>query len=325
MKNFLKQNWFVGLVALFFVCISIWFAYDQHKNDLPTKTVNGLEVVYSVDDVNVTADEVYEDLYKSYGEYLIGKQFSDIILDTAVETTSELKAEATEYYEYYDSLYSTYYGSGYIDALAKSYGYSDGTSYFLYILKSRQIVSKYITEHSEEYITEEFLAKYNPKTISYVLIKFEDPANPTEEELARLKAAQEAWESDKYSADNFADFAIAFSEDSSTASGGGVLGYFDNETTNLVEDFKNAALKLTAGEVSEWTFSKDYGYFLIKCNSTNANDFLDDATLCSRVISYYENASNEIIWHYAQQAGTTFADEKVKAYICEQLGIEVED
>ena len=68
MKKFLKENWFVAVIALFFVSISIYYAYDQNKDNLPAKTVNGKDVVATVDDVVFTADDLYDTMYKTYGK-----------------------------------------------------------------------------------------------------------------------------------------------------------------------------------------------------------------------------------------------------------------
>ena len=66
MLKFIKENWFVALVAAFFLIISVYFAYDQNKGKLPGKTVGGKQVVFSVDDKNFTADDYYDDLDNYY-------------------------------------------------------------------------------------------------------------------------------------------------------------------------------------------------------------------------------------------------------------------
>ncbi len=326
MKKFLKENWFVAVIAVFFVVISIYFAYDQHKDDLPGKSVGGKDVAFGIDDQYTTMDDLYEGLYKNYGKSMIAQQFSDAVLDNAVATTDELLNEAQSYTDYYAEMYSSYGGLSYLNQIAKSYyGYDDFKTYMLYSLKSREMSTKYVSEHAEDYVNDEFIKKYNPRIISYCLIKFEHPEQPTADELERLKKAQDAWASDKYSADNFADFAKDFSEDSSTASNGGKLGYVDSATTSLVEEFTKAALELNAGEVSDWVFSEHYGYFLLKCDSTALEDYRSETDFVSRILTDFENAANEILWNAAQQAGVKFSDADIEAYIKSELGLESED
>jgi len=325
MKKFVKENWFVVLIAVFFIGISIFFAYDQHKDDLPGKKVGGKDVAYSVDDQNVTMDDFYNGLYKAYGKDLIVQKFTDAVLDNAVKTTDELKQEAQSYTDYYTQMYAQYGGLSYLNQVAAQYGYPDFTTYMLYSIKSRNLSNDYIAEHLNEYATADFINEYNPRTVSYCLIKFEDPANPTADELARLQKAQEAWASDKYTEANFNEFAIAFSEDASTASNGGKLGYLDAKTTDLVEEFTKAAVELKSGEVSEWVKSDHYGYFLIKCDSTNVEDFKDDSSFVSRILEANANAANEIVWAAAQKAGVKFEDKEIEKYILQELGIGSED
>ena len=321
MKKFLKENWFVAVIAVLFLIGTIWFIYDQHKDDLPGKKANGKDVVYSLDDDYVTADEHYENLYKVYGEDIIVKQFMDAVADASVKTTEDLEAEAEYYVSYYSSLYSAYGGISYLNQIAQeNYGYSDFKTYILYSIKDREMCEEYVSTHIEEYLTDEFFEKYEPRIISYVLIKFDDPENPTEEETIRFNTAKDAWESDQYTTANFADFAKAYSEDSSTANDGGRLGYVDNQSS-LVEAFKNEALQLEEGEVSDWIYSQEYGWFLIRCDSQSYDDIAAESSLVSRILTENEDLSNEIIWYNATQHNVKFANETVKEFIMKELGI----
>ena len=85
------------------------------------------------------------------------------------------------------------------------------------------------------------------------------------------------------------------------------------------------ALQLEENEVSDWIFDENYGYFLIKCDSTKYDDYKTDANFISTILSANENLSNEIIWKYAQDANVTFANDEIKDYIMEQLNVESED
>ncbi|MCR5067366.1 MAG: peptidylprolyl isomerase [Erysipelotrichaceae bacterium] len=326
MKKFIKENWFVVVIAVFFAVISIFFAYDQHKDDLPGKSVGGKSVAFGVDDNYTTMDDLYDGLYKYYGESLITQQFSNAVLDNAVETTTELETEAQSYTDYYADMYSSYGGLSYLNQIAQTYyGYNDFKTYMLYSIKSRELSTKYVSAHAEEYVDDAFMEKYTPRVISYCLIKFEDPKNPTADEKERLEKAQAAWTSEEYNDEKFADFAKAFSEDSSTASSGGKLGYVDSATDTLVKEFTEAALKLQAGEVSEWVYSENYGWFLIKCDSTSLDDFRNESDFASRILSDFENVANEIMWNSAQEAGVKFSDPDIEAYIKSELGLESED
>ncbi len=323
MKEFLKQNWFVAVIALFFIGISIYYAYDQNKDNLPNKVVDGKDVVFSVDDTNFTADELYDELYKTYGKSELFLKFYMGVIDANVEETEELKSQINNAVTQTVSYYTNYYGYGldYLNQLAKYYyGYPDFPSYVEYQIKAEKLYSGYIKEHAQEYVTEEFIAKHSPRVISYCLIKFDDPKNPTAEETSRLNAAQQAW-TNEYSVEKFAEFAMKYSEDASTAGDGGLLGYVD-DNSSLVDAFLKAALDLEEGQVSEWIFDENYGYFLIKCDSKNYEDYATDPNFLSTVLTDNANLANEIVWKYAQGANITFVDDSVKEYIMQQLNVD---
>lgn len=327
MTKFLKQNWFVVVIAAFFLVISVYFAIDTNKNSLPSKTVGGKDIVYSVDGTDVTADEYFEHLNVASGENYTFLKFYETVLDLEVANTTEILTEISNNYTSTLSYYQTYYGYGedYLNQLASYYyGYPTFLEYVTYSIKAEKLYSSYIEANVDKYYTSEFVAKHNPRTISYVLIKWADPKNPTADDQERFEKAKTAWASNDYTVENFAEFAKNFSEDSSTKDSGGVLGYVD-DNSSLVEAFLETALKLKAGEVSEWVFDENYGMFLIKCDSTDYNDFKSDANFISTVLSENENLSNQVVWEAAKKRGVTFANDDIKASILSMLGVESED
>ena len=163
----------------------------------------------------------------------------------------------------------------------------------------------YVVAHLDELYTQEFQEKNSPRNISYALIKMDKPATPTEEETKRLQEAKDAWASNQYT---FADFAKKYSEDSSTASEGGSLGYVD-ANSSLVKAFLDAALQLEEGQVSDWVYSEEYGYFLIKCDSKKLDDFKDSQDFISSILDSQEDLQANIIWKAAEELGFSATDE----------------
>lgn len=323
MNKFLKENWFVALIALILISMTVYFAYDQNKDKLPGKKVGGKQVVFSVDDKNYTADDLYDELYKSYGENDIFLAFQRGVLDAQVPTTDELAEQIDSQVSQAVAYYQQYYGYGeeYLDAMIRYYyGYPSYRDYVTYAMKSDTLYSDYIKAHLDEVLTDELKEKLNGRIISYTVLTVADIDNPTEEEAAKLKEAQDAWASDEYSAANFDAFAAAFSQDSA-ASNGGKFGYLDSETSGIDETFKAAALALQEGEVSEWIESKDFGYFLIKCDSVKTEDFLEEGDFISNILTASENLSSKILWDAAQQADVKFASEEVEKMIKDSLDL----
>ena len=152
----------------------------------------------------------------------------------------------------------------------------------------------------------------------------DDPANPTEEESAKLKAAQDAWASGTYSAANFGDFAAAYSQDGN-ASNNGKFGYVDTKTTGIDETFLETALSLEEGKVSDWVYSEQFGYFLIKCDSTLNIDLLKEDDFISRILESNSGLSSKIIWAKAQELNVQFGNEEVEKLIKDNIGVESED
>ena len=87
MANYIKKYWFVSLVVVFLLGIIGYFIYDTNKDILPGKTVNGNKVVYSVNDIDKTADELYEDLYDKAGISIVFSKIQTAAVDQAIETT----------------------------------------------------------------------------------------------------------------------------------------------------------------------------------------------------------------------------------------------
>ena len=327
MAKFLKENWFVAIVAVFFIGVAIFFTYDQNKDKLPGKTVGGKQVVFSVDDTNYTADDLYDELSKDYYESRVLMSFQKALLDETTKGDPSIETEVKKNYEstlqYYQANYG--YSEDYLNQIARYYyGYDTFYDYMLYSAKSSKMYASYIGEHIDELFTAEKKAELKSRIVSYVVIAMDDPANPTEEESAKLKAAQDAWASGTYSAANFGDFAAAYTQDGNAANNG-KFGYVDAETTGIDETFLETALALEEGAVSDWVYSEQFGYFLIKCDSTLNVDLLQEDDFISRILDSNEGLSSKIIWEKTQQLNVQFGNEEIEKLIKDNIGVESED
>ena len=323
MRDFLKENWFVALVAAFFIAVSVFFIYDQNKGKLPGKSVSGKDVVVAIGDEYLTADDYYDDLKKSYYNGELYMSFHKALLDEAAKLSTDEQKEVDDLYNNYVDYYTNMgYGIEYLDQIIQSnYGYDTFYDYLLYSRKAEVVYNEYIKANVDDIYTKELADKLKGRVIRYVVIAIDDIDNPTEEENTKLQEAREAWASDKYNADNFADFAKAYSQDSGAANGG-LIEYISTTNDTYATAFTEKAVSLNEGEVSDWFVIDEFGYFLIKVDSTNVKDFVDQPDFTSDILLNVEGLDTEIMWKKAQQIGVSFGNEEVEKLIKEYLNVK---
>jgi foldase protein PrsA len=266
MGNFLKKNWFICVLVVALGIVSTYYIVDTSKGKLKGKTVNGEDVVYEINGIDVTASQFYDDMYQEDGIAALYHAFMKAVVDQSVETTDDMQTEASSRAYNLINSYISNYGSSYqstLDSQLKSMGYVNGyddlEEYFIDYAKVIQIAEDYAKAHFDE---------LQIRNISYILIAAEQnesgqPGVPSETQQAKMDKVDE----ELAAGTDFAVVAADNSEDSSTASSGGVLGTIDKNASNLDIDFLEAALSLNEGEISDWIYSSSFGFFKIKCNA----------------------------------------------------------
>ena len=318
MSELLRKNWYIGVVAIIFVGIAIFFAYDQNKDNVPGKKANGSDVVFSIDGHDYTADDFYDEYYRTAGPdgaYLLTQR---TLLDQVVKTTEALKTEAEEMAEQMFAYYQNYYGeqtAAFFEVTMKSMGLKSLDEYCLYNLKLEKLYRDYIIENLETYY-HPFVEEYQPRLVSHVLITMDDVENPTEDELKRLQTAKEAWESGTL---DFAAFASQYSEDPGSVDSGGSIGYVD-KSSSLVEPFLIATMALEEGQVSDWIKSQ-YGYHLIKVTSIKEEEIVASADFLEHILDMYPELHDKVIWAKFVEKNISFADTALEQKFKETLGV----
>ena len=332
MSSFVKKNWFVSLLIVVFAFISVYYIYDTNKGKLKGKTSNGEDVVYSINNTDVTASKFYDDLYKNSGTAAVAQMFTKAVAEQGVETTETMESNAKAQASSVISNYMSSYPSNYktlLDSSLKALGYSgydDLEKYLINYYKQNEIITQYASAHFDD---------LKIRNISYLLVKFENgdsgEGTPTEDEQKRMDAVDEAIKNGT----SFPELAKQFSEDPSTAEQGGVLGTVDTNTTTLDSAFLEAALKLKEGETSDWVYSSNFGYFRIHCNAASEESLINaykeqnsivdgvEVTLSevydSLLSSYDTTLAGKALWEKGQEIGVTFTDpeteNKLKEYM----------
>lgn len=315
MSSFWKKNWFIGILACLLAFVSVFYIYDTNKGKLKGKTAGGESVVYEINGTDKTASELYEELVQKNGSAAVARQFEKAVVNASgIEVTDEMKEFAANNAERIISDFKQSNPTGYEEDLTrqlKLVGYEsadDLESYLLQYQKLIKLSAIYAREHSDE---------LKVRRISYILIQFEDTEteadHPTADEAARMKAVDDALAEGT----EFAEAAKQYSEDSSTSATGGVLGTIDINTVNLDQMFFDQAMELNEGEISDWVYSEQFGFFRIK-NDASTTASLEALGEAEDASDPYEmlvqqndtGISATALWEKAEELGLDFGDNK---------------
>ncbi|MBR4444285.1 MAG: peptidylprolyl isomerase [Solobacterium sp.] len=321
MLSTIKKNWFVSLVILVFVVMSVYYIYDTNKGKLKGKQSNGEDVVYSINNEDIVVSAWYDELYKSGGTNTLISLVQKNTAEAAVETTDEMKETAKSNAASVRSSYQQNYGENYESQLARDLaatGFDNLEDYFVMVQKLNKVAADYAKANFEDLKIRE---------INYILIQFEDSNNPsaepTEDEAARMKAVDDLLAG----GGTFADAASQFSEDTSTASSGGRLGIVDKNATSLDSSFLEGALALKEGETSDWIRSDLFGYFKINCTASTpetleANN-TDSDPYVSLISGYDSTLEGKAVWAKIQELGIDFhGDADLEKSVMDAMGVE---
>lgn len=328
----LKKQWFVVLVAVICVSFVVFCVYDTNKGKLPGKKADGKEVIATMSDYTLTADDLYPTLYKNYaGTQNLYLRFQNQVIDQSVKTTDELKEKAKTIAsnmqaqaESYASMYGTT-AEAMIQQQLTYYGFEsdDMDGYSLMAAKNEKLRNDYIDARLDELYTPVYEAT-KPRIVSHILINVKDINNPTEEEQKKIDAVEKELKEGK----DFAEVAKEYSDDTGSKENGGYLGYSDNKT-NYVTSFKEKMLSMKAGEVSDWvkeSNSSYSGWHKILVSTTDKQELIDNKDVRDGIYSAIVTANSDIafkyVWEAAQKLDITYANDEVKKEIMDYMGIK---
>ena len=250
------------------------------------KLVDGKEVVVELNGKQFTAEEFFEELKDVSGTSILVNLVNDYI--TEQELTDEMKKEAEEQAKAEYESYKAYYGNDWNNFLAY-YQFKNDDDLIESLennYKQSLVLEKYLETDviKEEEIQEEYDKNiYGESTIRHILIKPEvnDNMTSTEKEEEKRKALEEATELIKQLQESkdlekdFTNLAKEKSDDTGTASEGGLLENITNES-NLVEGFWEAVEKLEVGKMTTEAVETEFGYHIIYKVSQKEKPALDE-------------------------------------------------
>ncbi len=307
----LKKYWFVLLVGLLGVGAIGYYVYDQSKDVVPGKSVDGKDIVYSIGDKNVTADEFYDDMFEEVSAEGIFMFVQKAVLEAVVETTDEMKTQAATDAATVITQFQSQYGTEYksvLTSILRQYGYNDYND-----LEAFMLLSARSSVYEDTLFSDKF-DELKPRLLSHILVSMEDSNNPTAEELAIMSEIDAALAAGT----DFGDVAYQYSDDSSYESYG-YLGYSD-VNTSYVPEFLAASLALNEGEMSDWV-KTDYGYHLIFCDASTYETLSMSEDYYSGIRSNNSTMIVQNIWNKAVELGLTFADPTVETKVKNYIGL----
>lgn len=355
MVEILKKNWFVVLIAVLLCGFAIFYVWDTTKDNIGGKSVDGKDVVASIDDYDLTADDLYGEMSK-YATSQVYYRFRNAVIEqTVTEETDDMKSAAEQMETSLNSQAqssASYYGSSaedLISSMLENYGLGSDELYRFCMLAQKESVMQrnYVKEHYDALMSD----VENPMIISYLELSVSDVSALSDEEQQKVDAINKALEEGT----SFAEVAGEYNE-SVYSTTNGFYGYIDENTASWIssasdvipldESVLNAALALSEGETSEWiqidntsdsssstsgTTSTGDTMVLVhvdiagKDNIKNMDN--DDAwtSLATSMIHVNDTLSSEILFDAAGKLEISFTDENMMNRLRQFAGLDPEE
>lgn len=233
------------------------------------KLKDGSEVVASMNDKNITAEELYNALKEKDGTEILINLVDSYIADKEYPTTDEITQKVNENYNDQKKQNEEYYKVDF-ETILSNYGYTEEsykkvllTSYKQELLVKDYLKSLKTDEEVKKYYEDNMYGKITARHILIMPKKTEDMTDKDKEQ--KKKDAYDLAVSlikRLDNGENFADLAKEFSEDTVSAENGGLLEPFDNNS-GFVKEFWEASKALEVGKYSKTPVESQYGYHII--------------------------------------------------------------
>ncbi|MEG0328589.1 MAG: peptidylprolyl isomerase [Erysipelothrix sp.] len=315
----LKKYWFVIVIGLVFIVGIGYYSSQQMNSVLKGKKVDGKHVVSEISGVNYLADDLYTDVVKQNGNGELYKLFEKEVI-SSVPTTDEAKEYGEKQAKALKSQFAETGSKGLkeVENYLKSMGYKDISElniFFENMHKRDKLVFDFAGENEALYITP-FLNQNKPRIVKHILVKMEDPANPTEAEQAKMDEVIASLNA----GETFDKVASAKSDDTNSALQGGLVGYVDVTNTQLVAEFKDASLAAENGVVTDWV-QTNFGRHLILVDTS-----IDSLKANDDFVAAFENANPTVgykaVWKHAQTLDIKYKDDATKQSLLDFMGIK---
>ena len=264
------------------------------------KLENGENAIVSFNNGDgITAQDLYDELKEMYGVNHLVNLIDAKLLDLEYEETTE----ELEYVQQIIDSVKSESGDEFIDYIEYYYGVNSEKAFKDYIrLNYRR--SLWIEDYAREIVTDKQIEDYyndvyvGDMEVSHILITSDATSDMTDDE--KKAAETEAYNKAKEiieklnNGEDFATLAKENSDDSGTASDGGVVGTV-NYGMNYDEDFVDAAAALEEGKYSSTPVKTQFGYHIIYKTKQNEKESLEDSSDTIRDIIAEESLNNNTL------------------------------
>lgn len=278
---------------------------------------NGKDVVASITDKNILADDIYASLLDTpTGEDALFNYALQQIIDAYFPIDNDMEEYADDAIENIQASYESNYGDdaeSYLESALASSGFENLDDYREYLVQSLQystMVKDYVKNNFEE-VFEDYYTTASPRKISLIKVAVDDMDNPTTEETEHLNEVKALLKTDK----SFEEIAADYSDDNS-ASSHGDLGIVDSESelySTYGDAVKEKALALKQGEISD-IIKGDDGYYFLKCTCTDKETLKEELKtidLESPLLAY----DSYMIYLAFNTYELTYGDDEIKEMI----------
>lgn len=268
-------------------------------------------------DITITSNDIYAELLNNaQGKQTVFNYLVSQVVTKKYPVTEAMKKDVSLQIEQLQNQYTAYYQSNAEAELLKALNQSgfnsldDYKETLTYSYQLRECIGTYVDAHFDEVFNEYYTTK-KPRYVSHILVKMEDPENPTEAEAKKLDEVKQALQKNEQS---FSVLAQTYSDDSSSTNGGS-LGLCDADT-QFVPEFLDAMLKLGNGEVSGEVKSQ-YGYHFIKVDNCDEATLKEDEEVKTKLIS----SNTSLLYKAIEDVKVSFKDKDIQKIYEEQLAI----
>ena len=309
MKDYIKNYWYVALISVIFIIGIIAVVVSSQQGVVSGKKVDGKDIVYSIGETHVTADEVYDQVKERFEAPLAAMIFEREVISRTYEFDEdqkvEAKLEADQLLAYYKSQLGEDKAEVIVNQLLQSMGYPKDSGLVEYFLNNNAS-QKLVNDYFETNYKEKFLTEQQPSIMSHILVQAPEDPNMSDEDKEKAVNEKKAEIDELLKTEEFSKVATEHSADPGSAQRGGSLGLV-YKSINFHDEFKDAAFKLKPNEVSDWVESPS-GWHKIVITSNVFADIQADQTYKQVIDQLYPHIKGEALFKQAETLKFDFSE-----------------